>query len=262
MGQAGNYLKIAGVNIAILLVGLVIVELMFGTWFSSTHALYQFTKPRNVNLDQPTVLPTGRPRVRYIRDSFGFRGLDAKVSEIDIITVGGSTTDQRLLDEVETYQEEMKRQSLKAGKRLVIANAGIDGQTTIGHIHNFSSWFNKIPNLKTRFVLYYIGINDLLRLDDDMDEVFDGTAPRSRLLQAQLWVRDKSILYQTYIVFKQRSSRENHGSFMDVRNFAIGDNLVKEGNLDQNLLAELKKRTEPLVGRVAKLAALTREINA
>ena len=140
MGQAGNYLKIAGVNIAILLVGLVIVELMFGTWFSSTHALYQFTKPRNVNLDQPTVLPTGRPRVRYIRDSFGFRGLDAKVSEIDIITVGGSTTDQRLLDEVETYQEEMKRQSLKAGKRLVIANAGIDGQTTIGHIHNFSSW--------------------------------------------------------------------------------------------------------------------------
>lgn len=262
MSSSTSHLKVVGVNIAILLVGLVVVELFFGTWFSQTHALYQFTKPRNVNLDQPNALPVGRPRIRYVRDGFGFRGLDAKVSEIDIITVGGSTTDQRLLDEEETYQSEMKRLAMKDGKRLVIANAGIDGQTTIGHIHNFSSWFNSISGLKAKYILFYIGINDLLRLDNDVDEVHDATAPQSPLLRLQLWVRDKSVIYQSYLIVKRGFSKENHRVALDASNFAIGDGLVEKGVLDQKVLTVLNEKTEPLVGRVAKLAALSREMNA
>ena len=34
-------------------------------------------------------------------------------------------------------------------------NAGIDGQSTIGHIWNFNNWFNKIENFKSQYILFY-----------------------------------------------------------------------------------------------------------
>ena len=44
MGRVGLVLKIVGVNLLVFLVGLVIVELIFGSWFQNAHALHQFTK--------------------------------------------------------------------------------------------------------------------------------------------------------------------------------------------------------------------------
>ena len=41
-----------------------------------------------------------------------------------------------------------------------VVNAGIDGQSTHGHIWNFKFWFNKIPSLKTKYIIFYIGINE------------------------------------------------------------------------------------------------------
>ena len=56
-----------------------------------------------------------------------------------------------------------------------VVNAGIDGQSTIGHIWNFQDWFPKIENLKTKYFIFYIGLNERI-IDDELskyDNIFN-----------------------------------------------------------------------------------------
>jgi hypothetical protein len=46
------------------------------------------------------------------------------------------------------------------GLDITIVNAGVDGQSSFGHIKNFDLWFSKIDSLQPRYVLFYIGLND------------------------------------------------------------------------------------------------------
>jgi len=59
-----------------------------------------------------------------------------------------------------TWQDVLSQAGVEAGHALQVANAGVDGQTTYGHIKSFESWFSAIPNLRPRYVLIYTGIND------------------------------------------------------------------------------------------------------
>lgn len=43
MTKSPSILRIVSVNVLILIAGLVLIELIFGSWFSNAHALYQFT---------------------------------------------------------------------------------------------------------------------------------------------------------------------------------------------------------------------------
>ena len=92
-----------------------------------------------------------------------FRGISGKydsVDNIDIITIGGSTTDQRYIADSLTFQRVLQKEFLNSGRNISIANAGIDGQSTIGHINNFYWWFPYINNLRADYFLFFIGIND------------------------------------------------------------------------------------------------------
>jgi len=40
-------------------------------------------------------------------------------------------------------------------------SAGIGGQSTYGHIWNFNKWFPHIPNFSPKYILFYLGINDI-----------------------------------------------------------------------------------------------------
>ena len=41
------------------------------------------------------------------------------------------------------------------GKDVYVVNAGVDGQSTVGHIKNFDWWFPNIPDLKVKYFLFY-----------------------------------------------------------------------------------------------------------
>ena len=96
----------------------------------------------------------------YKRDHYGLRGDYNKISDIEIVTIGGSTTDERWIDENLTWTYLLQEELNKKGLKIKIANAGVDGQSTLGHMYNFDLWFNKIPNFKPKIFLLYIGIND------------------------------------------------------------------------------------------------------
>ncbi|MFN0217322.1 MAG: hypothetical protein ACKVP4_00755 [Hyphomicrobium sp.] len=256
MTSYNHIAKIIAVNALVFAIGIVIVELVFGTWFQETSALYQFTQSRNVKLVRKSPVPGDDRIATYTRDNYGFRGLDGDVADIDIITVGGSTTDQRYLDDGATYQAVLKARFAADGRKLVIANAGIDGQSTIGHIKNFASWFDRIQGLHTRYILYYVGINDVLRLK--ADETYDRLAVDSPKLRFQLYVRDKSVFYQLYLIAKQWVTPHPLMHSIDRKYIAVGEALVSTP-LIQNLdTPNVRTMLEQLNSRIRELDALTR----
>jgi lysophospholipase L1-like esterase len=128
----------------------------------------------------------------YKRDNFGLRGRYKSIKEITLLTVGGSTTDQRYISEGYTWQDILQDCFEADGKNIVIANAGVDGQSTYGHIKNYEDWFPHIPDMHPRYVLFYVGLNDF-----HIDEGY-GYDRLSRDSETTFlsWVRKHSALYR------------------------------------------------------------------
>lgn len=156
-----SMLHILTVNVLVLVICLGAVELVFGNWIGS-HRLDQLNIPKNVRIqfDPASLYATTNISHTYTRDVYGLRGPYSQLAKIDLLTVGGSTTDQRYIADDSTWQEIMRKDFASAGNPISVVNAGIDGQSTYGHLKNFEWWFPMIPNFQPRYILFYVGIND------------------------------------------------------------------------------------------------------
>jgi len=135
--------------------------------------------------------------VRYVRDQYGLRGDCEPPSRIDILTIGGSTTDQRFLPQHATFQSVMEGElSRSAGRRICVGNAGVDGHSTYGHLRPFGDWFPLIPGLRPKLFVFSIGINDADFTSGGPNDFEDrvlgkaGWLKELRVVQLGLWVRD------------------------------------------------------------------------
>ncbi|MGE5515155.1 MAG: GDSL-type esterase/lipase family protein [Bacteroidota bacterium] len=154
-------LTVAAVTLGLLLVLAVAAELLFGTWFSK-EPLDQLGLVRNLNTTiQAGALYADGADFPYRRDRWGFRGAGIDPAQATILTVGGGTTNQLYLPDDATWQAVMERDLRAQGREAVVANAGIDGQSTIGHLRAMEDWFPNVPGLKPHFILFYVGINDV-----------------------------------------------------------------------------------------------------
>jgi hypothetical protein len=131
----------------------------------------------------------GADSVVYVRDKYGFRGWYSSPSSIDILTIGGSTTDQRYITEGKTWQDRLAQRFLAEGRRISVVNAGVDGQSTFGHLKNFDWWFPSVPSLRAKIVLFYVGLNDF-HVDDDRP--YDQLVEPSSLIG---FIREHSAFY-------------------------------------------------------------------
>tara|TARA_B110000858_G_C17739673_1_gene444314 strand:+ start:86 stop:1093 length:1008 start_codon:yes stop_codon:yes gene_type:complete len=104
--------------------------------------------------------PNGKIRNFYKKDEWGFRGREKNIDKIDILAVGGSTTNQKFIPLEKTWTEQLEDLYKTNNKKIDIVNAGIDGQSTVGHIWNFENWFFKINSLKAKYIFFYVGINE------------------------------------------------------------------------------------------------------
>jgi hypothetical protein len=180
---------------SILIFGLVIIELVFGNWLNSNQ-LNQLNIIRNRELtyDIGDLYKADNHWITYRRDQYGLRGqYGGDPSKIDVLTLGGSTTDQRYITEGNTWQDVLQKDFVYNQKLLKFANAGVDGQTTYGHIRDFDWWFPSIPGLRAKYFLFYVGINDFYNEDDNSD-LDDST------LKGQ--IKQKSALYYLYRTIK------------------------------------------------------------
>jgi hypothetical protein len=98
------------------------VELAFGNWFTPYVIPQHVIVNRTYVYRQELYQPAGK--IVYSRDRFGLRGVHEPLPKVELVTVGGSTTDQRYIGEGETWQD-----ALRSRSGIAVANAGNDGMT-------------------------------------------------------------------------------------------------------------------------------------
>lgn len=165
MNKISKIALILFINILIFTIFFIFSEFLIRIFMSENSKLWNITNEanilRNFNYKYTNEFYGQINETYYQRDQYGLRDNCEDPSKIDILTIGGSTTDQRYINLEDTYQSVLaEKLSDFLDKDICISNAGVDGHSTYGHIFSFKNWFNLIPNLKPKYVLLYIGIND------------------------------------------------------------------------------------------------------
>lgn len=134
--------------------------------------------------------------VHYKRNKFGLRDRCIDNSKIDILTIGGSTTDQRYVPLEATWQSVLENSLKEVNTEFgCVTNAGVDGHSTHGHLFSFKHWLPLIPQLNPDYVILYVGINDanfllnkkpLPGFDDNNWPGFKGFLKRFEIVQELL----------------------------------------------------------------------------
>lgn len=172
--------KIVGWNLAILGSALFVCELIFGSWLTGGGLGFVHV-PRDLTLQHDTKnIRPGGGIIRYSRDKWGLRGDHKNPSEIKILTIGGSTTDELYSDDAETWSARLQHKFMQAGIPAVVGNAGINGHSTVGHLYSMEFWFNRIPQLEPKIILFYVGINDA---------VLPALAAQDAIVASGVWFR-------------------------------------------------------------------------
>jgi hypothetical protein len=84
-----RFLKVIAINLGLLLMGVIAVELVFGTWFSSDPLdRVNIQRGLQIRVDARGLYPDGTI-FTYRRNRWGFRGGDLDPAEIDVLTIGG-----------------------------------------------------------------------------------------------------------------------------------------------------------------------------
>ncbi len=151
------------VNVLFLIAIFSVAELTFGDWFSA-HKIGMLHVRANANewFDVSSMYPRREP-AHYTRDRWGLRGDFKSPAEIDVLALGGSTTDQTYIDDSYTWAHILEQDFAANGRHLIVANAGIDGASTVGHLMAMTEWLPVIPDLRPSYVLFFVGINDAFR---------------------------------------------------------------------------------------------------
>ncbi len=116
--------------------------------------------------------------------------------------MGGSTTDERYLNLEDTTAEQLEILFNLNRKKIDVINAGIDGQSTIGHIWNFNKWFNYLPNFLCIYFIFIIGLNEGYVLG-----IYDNIIKNNFLLKFKKFIINNNLLL--YKIYKKITFAEN-----------------------------------------------------
>jgi len=251
-------MRILAINALILLLGLVALEAIFGSWIRDNRIQHlNLVINQSYVHDVSSLYDNDGRSVEYRRDAYALRGEYKSPSEIGILTVGGSTTDQKYVSEGETWQDRLRDQFAADGGDISIVNAGVDGHSTVGHLRSFEWWFPSIPNLAPRFVLFYLGINDI---HIESQSKYDALENRDDAKSAMETLRERSGLYYGYRTLRAmyRAERRKVGHRrIDFERVEWTDVPIR-----QNHAARSSARRLAYASRLAILAELTRNLGA
>ena len=195
-----NNIIIIIINFSILFILLILLELIFGNWIFK-NKINQLNIPKNVSVKYKLndLYKFKDDEIIYSRDKWGFRGEYNNIEKIDILTIGGSTTDQKYVSDGYTFQDIIKNEFARDNQKVNIVNAGIDGQSTFGHIKNFDLWFNNIPNLDVKYYLFYIGVNDFhIKENAYFDDLYGNGININIIQKIKNQIKKNSIIYYLY----------------------------------------------------------------
>ena len=257
-----RYLQLILINSVVLSLVLLILELIFGNWFNPYNInQLNIKKDCVIQYELHGLYPWHNDNIIYSRDKWGFRGIYPSLNSIDILTIGGSTTDQRYISDGYTFQDILKKEFAKNGKDISVVNAGIDGQSTYGHIKNFDYWFSRIPDLNIKYILFYVGINDFYK---DSNYHYDSMSIDT-VFSVMKEFKTKSVLYYLYRIFEGASLADaydlNHDVSNNINQFSTNNwvdqpRLSNYEDLMQSRLDAYEQRLNILCNEVKSLGSI------
>ncbi|MDC0193188.1 SGNH/GDSL hydrolase family protein, partial [Pelagibacteraceae bacterium] len=146
------------INITILIFGIVTIELCFGAWLKNSNYSNLLIPRQQTNIINSFPYEQDSLGI-YSRDKNGFRANQYNLNQINILILGGSTTEERDVDDNKIWTKIFEK---NLNKEYKVLNAGIGGQTSYGHRSMFNMWFSKYIDLNPDFIIVYLGINDAL----------------------------------------------------------------------------------------------------
>lgn len=167
-----NLFKLTLFNFSFLSVFLLITDIFISTINLKRSLIFptlpKFNVPRQTCsiktiYDASAIYKTNSPYlIDYQRDKDCYRSKDnlEKNSQNKkiILTIGGSTTDQRFVKEGDTFQDLLDQ---KYDNKYDFINGGVDGQSSVGHLYSMKQWHSKaLENNEVRHIIYYLGVND------------------------------------------------------------------------------------------------------
>ena len=270
-----NLFKLIFVNILIFLIFLVILELIFGSWFKNNFKL-RLSSERNINRVYKFDFNNHKGQSLYIRDNLGFRIAKNSINpkDIDIVFAGGSTTNQKFLNYDETIVGILDDKI----KKYKFVNSGIDGMSIIGHINSFDFWYNKIENFNPSYFIFYIGVNDqFLFSENKKDRNVDKLTEASKKAKVREYLESNSFFYKQFRILKSTlylkfgfnkgvnqvnkktvvyHERDND-EFISYDNFSNKDIDVKKKEFYESLLEKLTNRVTEKKSKIIYLTQIS-----
>jgi lysophospholipase L1-like esterase len=248
------------------LIGFIFFEL--GLRAVNSYNPWHITKEVNIlrniqfTYDVSELYPSDLSNVDYVRNEYGLRDNCINPDQVEILTIGGSTTDQRYISLKSTYQTRIQQRLKDIDNEFgCVSNAGVDGHSSLGHLFAFEHWFPLVPKLKPKFTLLYIGINDAdfrraKMLNSDFEQ------------QNKIDIKDFLISLDVvkaflpiYHLIKQSFSNSSAAYVGHVpRLYEMHDFTIKEMN--EETIGLSKINTEAFKSRMIKLIDEIRELNS
>ena len=187
--------KIVLINIFFFIFSFFLIEIFFGYWLDKDN-LGPYMREHRMKKNSISVKFNDKNyNFIYKRNYYGFRGEEKKLKDIKIVLIGGSTADERYKPYEYTITGLLnKRLDREINKEII--NAGIEGQSTRGHIYNFEKWFPRLKGFNPNYFIFYIGMNDHLKDPNDDEKTIVGHVSNptfSELLKDN--IKSRSIFY-------------------------------------------------------------------
>ena len=201
-------------------------DIILGKWliFLPTDSIPGTITNKNIKIDGRKIYgESTNYDIFYQRNNNGYRISNNSNDELfKILTIGGSTTDQKFISEGDTFQDYIQS---KVTNDFQVINAGIDGQSSYGHLMSLKKWHSKVLERKeVKKIVFLLGVNDIRLVDssdDRLNNLYDIPSPITRL---RIFLKKKSFIYEKASQLKEKF----------INNFQSADGIDKLGHGIQN----------------------------
>ena len=237
MSYVLKFFKISSINFLVFFTFIILIELSLGSWLTSEN-YGSLIIPRSALevIDSPKYDTSGK--YLYSRDQNGFRANNYKLSEIDILVIGGSTTEERDVGDRYIWTKIFENKISKTFNYKVL-NAGIGGQTSLGHSLIFDLWLNKYNDLNPKYIFFFVGINDAVNLFEISN---NNGKIQNRIFQNEdkdnLVNNNKFAKFSNYI----KNNSYFHAIYLNIRSKILLSNFNFNYNNRNNIYHKLKTR--------------------
>ena len=251
--------KILTINSLIFIILYAVIEIFSGNLIYKKKLSCGYLKCNFDKIYEIDLYTIKKIQINFKKNSLGFRGDEVLPEEVDVIVMGGSTTAQRYLDEEKTWVSILEKKFISNDKPFKIVNAGIDGQSTFGHIWNLKNWMPKIENLSPKYIIFFIGVNEYgdtrgffdnnLSLSNNQNQTFNLISKLKYYIMINRGITLNIINSYLSIFHKNKLQSIGHGKINhnEIRYFNVSEDMLSNRNLNKleenlDLIYELTKK--------------------